>query len=166
MLREHCLFQRLCKNWIDPFEGIETQSFLCFLNRGRITVRIELTRLRGLRHFTFFHIIKRIYSCKNWIDPLEGIETFQYQDKHLFLSRLCKNWIDPLEGIETTYHLYRFYLGHNQQSKNWIDPLEGIETLPNHHNDILYCPPVRIELTRLRGLRLYVWKFIVKVTYM
>jgi len=38
-------------------------------------VRIELTRLRGLRR-KLFQISYRLPTSKNWIDPFEGIETF------------------------------------------------------------------------------------------
>ena len=65
----------LSKNWIDPFEGIETLFFLLLLFQHRRVVRIELTRLRGLRLILLFLFKLKPLTSKNWIDPFEGIET-------------------------------------------------------------------------------------------
>jgi len=64
-------------------------------------VRIELTRLRGLRRKNNqdSYCIYDKWS-KNWIDPFEGIETIKLDWDEDFLPA-CKNWIDPFEGIET-----------------------------------------------------------------
>ena len=89
------------KNWIDPFEGIETV-------------------------FSFFSSYTRTFESKNWIDPFEGIETLLWLGKIGDIIR--KNWIDPFEGIETSPNFLTFQA--KSIGKSWIDPFEGIETLP------------------------------------
>ena len=42
-----------------------------------------------------------IFADRNWIDPLEGIETDFIIDEVIHENAINRNWIDPLEGIET-----------------------------------------------------------------
>ena len=63
----------ISKNWIDPFEGIETLMSASFSASG---------------------------PGKNWIDPFEGIETL-FTISFPINYYNSKNWIDPFEGIET-----------------------------------------------------------------
>ena len=52
-----------------PFQPFAPQSL------ENAAVRIELTRLRGLRQIHRLKWALDINIGKNWIDPLEGIET-------------------------------------------------------------------------------------------
>jgi len=66
------------KNAIDPIEGIETLKIPeVFVDYRVDTIRMPLTRLRGLRHnLSSFDIVSSyILHDKNAIDPIEGIET-------------------------------------------------------------------------------------------
>ena len=113
------------KNWIDPFEGIETLNVGCFRHFYVLWVRIELTRLRGLRPNNLIFCF-HLYSVRIELTRLRGLRQ-KIPSQHISLVKQCKNWIDPFEGIETCYQLSFLYTANIS---------------------------VRIELTRLRGLRL------------
>jgi len=128
-----------------------------------------------------------LQQCKNWIDPFEGIETLLQINTEMLATVFCKNWIDPFEGIETSNQIFQLSLDHllvrieltrlrglrlmvlffwketKLYRKNWIDPFEGIETIPDVYCIFIFLYSVRIELTRLRGLRRMSknsWKYI------
>jgi len=136
-IRPKTNFPTFCsKNWIDPFEGIETlqSSRLSFLQEPR--VRIELTRLRGLR---------RIAS-----------NLFKDMSRHPVRIELTR-----LRGLRLM--VLFFWKETKLYRKNWIDPFEGIETIPDVYCIFIFLYSVRIELTRLRGLRRMSknsWKYI------
>ena len=64
-----------------------------------------------------------------------------------------KNAIDPIEGIETQAHIHP--PASSKTHKNAIDPIEGIETSISLYTLAASMPPIRMPLTRLRGLRLF-----------
>ena len=143
------------KNWIDPFEGIETRTRKENSSVSQSTVRIELTRLRGLRpskwqsNIIIYNLIVRIELTR-----LRGLRQNNLCPTMTILTNSSKNWIDPFEGIETKIKL-DWDENFSPPRKNWIDPFEGIETLYLFYSVFDNIAIVRIELTRLRGLRLY-----------